>query len=67
MQRRKYPLDLPKPVEKMKRERAELIRMNLNLESDTPRLENVGPMQTGEKGDIFVAEKVQWAILPQTD
>lgn len=46
MQRRKYPLDLPKPVEKMKRERAELIRMNLNLESDTPRLENVGPMQT---------------------
>ena len=46
MRRRKYPLDLPKPVEKMKRERAELIRMNLNLESETPWLENVGPMQT---------------------
>ena len=30
----------------MARERAELMRMNLNLESDTPRLENVGPMQT---------------------
>ena len=57
MQRWKYTLDLPKPVEKMKRERAELMRMNLNLESDTPRLENEGPMQTW--GNTFVAEKVQ--------
>ena len=37
---------LPKPAVKVASESAELIKTNLNLESETPRLEKVGPTQT---------------------
>ena len=37
---------LPKPAVKVARESAELIKTNLNPESDTPRLEKVGPTHT---------------------
>ena len=37
----------------MASESAELIKTNLNLESDTPRLEKVGPTQTWTMYNVF--------------
>ena len=51
---------LPKPAVKVARESAELIKTNLNLESDTPRLEKVGPTHTWTMYNVFfMSERLQ--------
>lgn len=58
---------LPKPAVKVASESAELIKTNLNLESDTPRLEKVGPTQTWTMYNVFFMPVKDFKILPQRD